>query len=187
MDLFAFSGSLRTGSFNTKLLALAVTQLRALGLTVDEWDFKAANVPVYDPDTSETNPAPGIVDFKARVRQATGVLIASPEYNYSLPGALKNLLDYASRPAQENPFRGKVAAQLGATPGPGGTLQAQVMLRHVLVGLQMYSVPGAFTVSRAADAFDEKGQLVDASQQKQLGSFLERVAFEVRLRAQAAR
>lgn len=182
MKVLAFSGSLRTGSWNEQLLALAVRGLAARGVEVDAWSFKAANIPVYDPDTSDANPPAAMVDFKARVRRATGLLIACPEYNYSYPGALKNLLDFASRPPAENPFRGRVTAQLGATNGPGGTLQAQAMLRHVLAGLGCHTLPGSFTVSRFTEAVDEKG-FKDAHQQKNLDGFLDRFVDELKLRS----
>jgi chromate reductase len=183
MHVLAFSGSLRTGSLNTKLVAVAAAGLTARGVTVDLWDFRAANVPIYDPDTSDANPAPGVVDFKARVARSVGLLIAAPEYNYSLPGALKNLIDYASRPMRENPFRGKVVAQLGATIGAGGTLQGQVMLRHVLMALMAHSLPGSFTLSKASEAFDADGHLKDETQRKNLDAFLDRFVEELRLRA----
>lgn len=183
MKVLAFSGSLRTGSWNERLLAVAVKGLVERGVEVDAWNFKAANIPIYDPDTSDTNPPASMVDFKARVRGATGLLIASPEYNYSFPGALKNLLDFASRPPRENPFKGRVSAQLGATPGPGGTLQGQAMLRHVLSGLGCHTLPGAVTVSRAAEAFDEQGGLKDEGQRKSLDAFLQRFVEELTLRS----
>lgn len=182
MKVLAFSGSLRTGSFNELLLSAAVKALREKGVEVDQWNFKAANVPVYDPDTHDTNPPGSMVDFKARVRAATGLLLVSPEYNYSIPGALKNLLDFASRPPKENPFREKVTAQLGATPGPGGTLQAQIMIRHVLAGLGCHTLPGSFTVSKAADALDANG-LKDEGQRKNLDTFLGRFVDELKLRS----
>lgn len=182
MKVLAFSGSLRTGSWNERLLALAVKGLGARGVEVDAWSFKAANIPVYDPDTSDANPPAALVDFKARVRRATGLLIACPEYNYSYPGALKNLLDFASRPPAENPFKGRVTAQLGATNGPGGTLQAQAMLRHVLAGLGCHTLPGAFTVSRFTEAVGEQG-FTEARQQQHLDAFLDRFVDELKLRS----
>ncbi|HEY0883450.1 MAG TPA: NADPH-dependent FMN reductase, partial [Archangium sp.] len=98
MKVFAFSGSLRTGSFNTTLLNLAVPLLREKGVEVDLWDFRAAQVPIYDPDTSDMNPPASLVDAKARIRAANGLLVVTPEYNRGLPGALKNLFDFLSRP-----------------------------------------------------------------------------------------
>ncbi len=183
MKVLALSGSLRTGSWNTKLLHAVLPPLRERGVTVDEWDFKAAKVPIYDPDVHEQNPAPSVIDFKARLKAAHGLLIVSPEFNYSIPGSLKNLLDAASRPPKENPFKGKLAAQMGATPGMKGTLQLQVMLRHVLVGLECLSLPGAFTLSNAPEQFDEKGGLKDPAQQKTLSAFLDKFVDELRLRA----
>ncbi len=182
MKVLAFSGSLRTGSWNEMLLAVAVKGLQARGVEVDAWNFKAANIPIYDPDTSDANPPAAMVDFKARVRGATGLLLACPEYNYSYPGALKNLLDFASRPPQDNPFKGRVSAQLGATNGPGGTLQAQVMLRHVLSGLGCHTLPGSFTVSRVTEVLDENG-LKDERQKKNLDGFLDRFVDELKLRS----
>jgi len=182
MNVLAFSGSLRTGSWNTKLLAVAVEVLRARGVAVDVWDFRAANVPIYDPDTSDANPWPAVLDLKERIRHAKGLVIVSPEFNYSIPGSLKNLLDSLSRPPKDNPFRGKLVAQLGATPGPGGTLQGQIMLRHVISGLGALSFPGAYTLSRAAEAFDDAGQLKDATQRANLEGFLERYVAELKLR-----
>lgn len=182
MTVVAFSGSLRTGSWNTKLLAVAVEALKARGVTVDVWDFRAAQVPIYEPDTHEAAMPPQVLDLKERIRRAKGLVIASPEFNYSIPGALKNLLDFLSRPPKDNPFRGKLVAQLGATPGPGGTLQGQVMLRHVVSGLGAMSFPGAVTVSRAADAFDEASQLKDAAARANLDGFLDRYVAELKLR-----
>lgn len=184
MHILAFSGSLRTGSFNTQLITFAAKLLKERGAEVDLWDFRAANVPVYDPDTSDTHPVASMVDFKARVARADGVLLSSPEYNYSIPGSLKNLFDYASRPPKDNPFRGKVAGQLGATPGPGGTLQGQVAIRHVLgYGLQTFTVPAQFTLSKANEAFDATGALKDEGQVKQLGAYLDRFVELVKVHA----
>ena len=181
MKIIAFSGSLRTGSWNTKLVHLAAKELEARGATVDVWDFKAANIPVYDPDTSDTNPPPAMVDFKQRVRAADALLISSPEYNYSIPGALKNLIDFASRPPKENPFRGKVVGLMGTTPGPGGTLQGQIALRHVMHGMLCVVTPGlSFTISQAHEAFDDKGALKDEAKAKQLGGYLDRFVEEVK-------
>ena len=183
MKILAMSGSTRADSWNTKLLKLVIPKLREREVEVDEFDFRAAKVPLFDPDVHMNESPPVVADFKDRLRVAHGLLIVSPEYNYSIPGALKNLLDFASRPPKESPFRGKVAAQLGVTPGKGGTLQGQVMLRHVLVGLQCISLPGSFTLSSAPEQFDEKGELKEAASAKMLGDFLGRFVDELRLRA----
>lgn len=183
MKVVALSGSTRAESLNTTLLKLVIPKLTERGVTVDEFDFRAAKVPMFDPDVHPTDPPKSVVDFKERVRAAHGLLIVSPEYNYSIPGALKNLLDITSRPPKDSPFKGKVAAQMGVTTGKGGTLQLQVMLRHVLVGLQCISVPGSFTLSNGAEQFDANGGFKDPSNEKLLGDFLERFVDELKVRA----
>jgi chromate reductase len=119
---------------------------------------------------------PHVLELKQRVRSADGVLIATPEYNYSIPGPLKNLLDWLSRPPTDNPLKGKLVAQLGATPGPGGTTQAQSVLRHVVgVALFAWVLPGpAFTLSKAAEAFDQGGGLREEADSKRLRDYLGR-------------
>ncbi len=183
LKIVAVSGSLRIGSFNTTLMKYAAKLLTARGVEVDVFDFKAAQIPPYDADLHEPTSAPGVTDFKLRMKAAQGVLISSPEYNFSIPGVLKNLIDSASRPPAENPFRGKVAVQLGATPGMGGTLQAQMHLRHVLsFGMGCIVMPGQFTISKAQEAFDAAGQLKDEGQKKQLDGLLEKFVAELKLR-----
>ena len=113
---------------------------------------------------------------------ADALLIVTPEYNYSVPGSLKNLIDAASRPPKENPFKGKVCAQMGVTAGPGGTLQLQIMLRHVMVGMGCLSVPGAYTVSKGNDAFDDAGALKEEHEKKKLLSFLDSFIDELKVR-----
>lgn len=181
MRVFALSGSLRTGSWNTKLLDVAVPLLRAKGVEVDVWNFRAANVPIYDPDTSDANYPPALTDAKQRIRAADGLMIVSPEYNHSMPGALKNLIDFLSRPPKEQPFRGKLVAHLGATPGGFGTLYSQAVGRQVMNSLGAWSLPGHCVVSNAASAFTDDGQLKDPARAKDLDTFLTRFADALRL------
>ncbi len=183
MRVVALSGSTSLNSLNTKLLTLVIPKLTARAVTVDAFDFRAAKVPMFDPDVHPNEPPKSVLDFKERLRAAQGLLIVSPEYNYSIPGALKNLIDIASRPPKDSPFKGKVAAQMGVTTGKGGTLQLQVMLRHVLVGLQCISVPGAFTLSNGAQQFDDQGAFVDEANNALLGDFLGRFVDELKVRA----
>lgn len=172
MKVFAFSGSLRTGSWNTKLLQLVVPLLRARGVEVDEWNFRAANIPVYDPDVHDTQPPPSLTDARERVRAAQGLLVVSPEYNNSIPGSLKNLIDFLSRPPQTHPFRGKYVAQLGATPGGFGTILGQAALRQVFNALQCTVHPGHFVVSSAPAAFDDEGQLKEEKRRAEFEKFI---------------
>lgn len=182
MKIFAIAGSARAQSWNKKLLALAVQQLRQDGAEVDVYDLKAANLVQYDADIEATTGLPPVVvDLKERIARADGLLIVSPEYNYSIPGLLKNAFDWASRPPATNPFKGKLVAQMGCTTGQGGTLQAQAAIRLIMVGAMAWVMPGWFVVSKAETAFDEHGQLKDAAQVEQLKKFLKR--FEEELRA----
>lgn len=177
MNVLAFAGSTRPESWNKRLIRLGEAELQRLGVTVDHFELTAENVPVFLDDLVQAGRIPPVVlDLKERVRKADGVLIATPEYNYSIPGPLKNLLDWLSRPPKDNPFKGKVVAQLGATPGPGGTIQAQNALRHVVgVSLFAWVVPGpACTFSKIADAIGADGQLKEDSDKKKLGDYLQR-------------
>lgn len=168
------SGSLRTGSWNTKLLNLAVPLLRAKSVEVDVFDFRAAQVPIYDPDTSDTNYPPQVADAKERIRSADGFLLVSPEYNNGIPGGLKNFIDFISRPPKEQPWRGKIVAHLGATPGGFGTLYSQAQIRQIFNSLSAWSMPGHFVVSSAPAAFDDAGQLRDPARAAELDKFITR-------------
>lgn len=177
MNVFAVVGSTRPESWNRKVMKLAVAELQKQGVTVDPYELSHESVPVFLDDlvTSGRIP-PHVLELKERVRKSDGVLIASPEYNYSMPGPLKNLLDWLSRPPKENPFRGKLVAQMGVTTGPGGTIQAQNAVRHVVgVSLFAWVLPGpAFTLSKVPDLLDEHGALKDDATKKQLADFIGR-------------
>jgi chromate reductase, NAD(P)H dehydrogenase (quinone) len=164
--VLAVAGSLRQGSHNRKLLALAVRTLSEAGAEVDLVDLKAAALPVYDGDVESQGMPQAVVSLKDRILQAKALLIATPEYNHSIPGGLKNAIDWASRPP--SPFRDKVALLMGATTGMGGTLYSQNHLREVLTALGVWLVPGSVSVSRAQEAFDERGELRDTAKREQI-------------------
>lgn len=180
--VFAFAASLRAASWNKKLLAAAVKELNALGVTVDVFDLFAANIPVFNEDVLQKEVPAGVADFKARAGKASAVLIVTPEYNYGMPGVLKNVIDWASRPPPTNPFRGKLTAHMGATPGSAGTLQGQGQVRQTLsVGVMAWVLPGlAFGLSQADKAFDADGALTDELAKKNLSAFLGRFAEELK-------
>lgn len=180
--VLAFAASLRAASWNKKLLAVAVKELAALGVSVDVFDLAAANIPVFDDDLLQKEVPAGVADFKARVAKASAVLIVTPEYNYGIPGVLKNVIDWASRPPPTNPFRGKLVAHMGATPGGTGTIQAQQQLHHILsVGVMAWVLPGlAMGLSAADKAFDASGALTDPVGKKNLASFLGRFVEELK-------
>jgi len=168
--VLAFAGALRAGSFNRKLIALAVEHAKALGAEVDLLDLKAQDIPLYDGDAEAADGLPrGVSDMRDRIGAARVVLVSSPEYNASIPGVLKNAIDWTSRgPAQ--PWRNKVVGLLGATPGPFGTARMMPDLRKVLSALGAFVVPTQFGLARAGEAFDETGRLRDPSLDKALSA-----------------
>lgn len=183
MKVFAFCGSLRAGSHNGKLLALATKELQRVGVEVDTFSLKAANLPMYDEDLLTAGGVKSIDEAKERIASAHGVLSVCPEYNYSVPGPVKNFLDWCSRPPATNPFKGKLVALMGATPGFGGTAQGQLALRHVFsAGLSCWVLPGTFAVNRSGEAFDGEGALKDEVSARHLESFVARFAEELRFR-----
>ena len=181
-SVLAFAASLRTASWNKKLLAVAAPQLKSLGVEVDVFDLFAANIPVFNDDVLQKEIPAGIADLKARINKASAVLIVTPEYNYGVPGVLKNVIDWCSRPPPTNPFKGKFCAHMGATPGSAGTFQAQSQVRHILsIGVAAWVLPGlAFGMSHADKAFDDSGAMIDEAAKKNLTSFLGRFAEELK-------
>jgi chromate reductase len=169
--ILAIAGSLRAGSHNRKLLALLVEQARAQGAEVDVVDLKVLALPVYDGDLEDQGFPPAALELKERITQAQGLLIASPEYNSSIPGGLKNAIDWASRPPV-NVFRGKWAALSGASPSMFGTVRMQPHLRQVLSTLGVTVLPDQFLVSQADQAFTEEGRLKDESRLKSLNGLV---------------
>jgi chromate reductase len=160
--VLAFAGALRKGSWNRKLIALGVERARAAGAEVDALDMREIDMPLYDGDLEAERGFPeGAALFRERLSRAGALLIASPEYNASIPGTLKNALDWASRPPSP-PFRGKVAAILSASPGMAGGGRMQPDLRKVLSATGVFVVPASLAVSQADRAFDAEGRLPEA-------------------------
>lgn len=153
------AGSLRQGSFNRALLRTAV-ELAPEGMTIKTHDI--ADIPPYNGDhEGDLTPAP-VRAFKDAIREAQGLLIATPEYNYGVPGVLKNALDWASRPPNDTPLRHKPTAIMGASMGMAGTARAQLQLRQLFVFTQTPVVlAGEVLVARAQDKFDPSGRLHD--------------------------
>ena len=163
----ALCGSLRRDSFNRKLLAQAVGIAERQGARVDRVELRELALPLYDGDLeAEQGLPPGAVELKRRIAGAAGLLIASPEYNHSIPGMFKNAIDWATRGG--NPFAGKTAALMGASTGGFGAVRSLQHLRQVLMARGVWIVPALVTVSNAEHAFDPAGQLKDAALAKQL-------------------
>lgn len=158
ITILGIAGSLRGQSFNRRLLAAARHELpRGADLAV--WDDLAA-VPPFDEDAEEA-PGEAVTALREAVAEAHAVLIATPEYNNSLPGQLKNALDWASRPYGAGVLTGKPAAVVGASPGPRGAVSGQADARRVLAAAGARVVPGEVAVGDAVRRFDEHGRLLD--------------------------
>ncbi len=173
MHILGISGSLRKASLNSAALR-ACGELLPSGVTMSVFDLSP--IPLYDEDVRQQGlPAP-VEQLREQIRAADALLIATPEYNYSIPGVLKNAIDWASRPP-EQPFNGKPVALIGATPGGFGTSRAQYHLRQVFVYLNAHLLnqPEAF-ISAAPTKFDEHGKLTDAATAEQLRKLLAALA-----------
>ncbi|GHG94526.1 NAD(P)H-dependent oxidoreductase [Comamonas sp. JC664] len=165
--ILAISGSLRTGSFNRKLLDIAAAHARSLGADVDVVDLKTLDLPIYDGDV-EAKALPASVEaLRERLGKAQGLLIASPEYNASIPGGLKNAIDWVSRPPG-GLFKEKWVAMMGATPGVFGTARMQPHLRQVMSSVGAYVLPSQVHMARVSDAFTPDGKLKDEARQKEV-------------------
>ncbi|MDB5954228.1 MAG: NADPH-dependent reductase family protein [Ramlibacter sp.] len=166
MKILGISGSLRQGSYNSMALR-AAQKLAPAGVTLDIADI--GSIPLYNDDVRAAGEPAAVTALKAQVRAADAVLIATPEYNFSIPGVLKNTLDWLSRPP-EPPFDGKVVALMGASPGPVGTARVQYDLRKVLVFMNAFTVnrPEVF-ISFAPTKFNAQGELTDEGTTKFIG------------------
>jgi chromate reductase, NAD(P)H dehydrogenase (quinone) len=171
--IVGISGSLRRLSFNSGLLRAAVGFMPD-GATLEIADIRP--FPLYDGDLEAKDGIPSAVaELKDRIAKADGVLLASPEYNNSIPGVLKNAIDWLSRPASDIPrvFQGKPFAVMGASPGGFGTILGQNAWLPVLRTLRTQPwLEGRFMLSRAANAFDREGRLTDAAALDQLKGFV---------------
>jgi chromate reductase len=160
MRLLAFAGSLRSGSYNRKLLQVGIRFLAGKA-EVDLLDLRDVAMPLYDGDLEQKDGLPeGAVRFRERIAKAEALLIATPEYNHSIPGTLKNAIDWASR-GPDQPFRGKVVLLMGASPGPWGAVRGVIAARQALTALSAQVLPQTVQVARAGEAFDPTGGLVD--------------------------
>jgi chromate reductase, NAD(P)H dehydrogenase (quinone) len=158
VTILGIAGSLRRQSFNRGALR-AAKQLAPEGVTLDI--FEIDGLPGFNED-DERNPPAKVLELKRRIRAADAILIVTPEYNYSIPGVLKNAIDWASRPYGDSAWDGKPAAIMGASPGRLGTARAQYHLRQMFVFLNMFAInQPEVMISNAADKFDAQGNLTD--------------------------
>jgi chromate reductase len=162
-------GSLRKQSFNRMALQAALKLVPA-DATLELYDI--AGLPLFNQD-EEQNPTPKVTDFKAKIRAADAILFGVPEYNYSIPGVLKNAIDVASRPYGDSAWKDKPVAMMGASVGVLGTARAQYHLRQCFVFLNMYPInqPEVF-IRECASKFDADGNLTDETAKKLIGQLL---------------
>jgi chromate reductase len=172
IKLLGISGSLRKDSFNTALLR-AARELAPEGVSIDIADI--ASLPLYNEDVRAQGFPPPAETLRRQIREADALLIATPEYNYSIPGVLKNAIDWASRPP-EQPFDGKVIGIMGASPGRIGTARAQYHLRQCFVFLNatLLNKPEVM-VGGAASVFKD-GALADAPTRQFVADLLKSLA-----------
>ena len=156
--ILGIAGSLRRASYNRAALR-AAAQLVPPDATLDI--FELDGIPGFNQD-EEQNPPAKVVELKRRIREADAVLFVTPEYNYSVPGVLKNAIDWASRPYGDSAWSGKPAAIMGASVGTIGTARAQYHLRQIMVFLNMFPLnQPEVMIGNAARRFDKNGNLTD--------------------------
>jgi len=170
ISILGFAGSLRKGSYNKSLLR-AAQEMVPEDATLEVFDLEG--IPPFNQDL-ENRPPEKVKEFKAKIKAADAILIATPEYNYSIPGVLKNAIDNASRPYGDNAFNGKPAAIMGASIGILGTARAQYHLRQSMVFLNMYPLnQPEVMVPLAQEKMDQNGRLTDQKTREKVKELLE--------------
>ena len=168
--IFAFAGSLRKDSFNKALLRAAL-ELAPEDIQIEVFDLEG--IPSFNQDTVD-NPPAKVIEFKEKIRNADALLIASPEYNYSIPGVLKNAIDWASRPFQGNPLEDKPVAIMSASTGRFGGARGQYHLRQTFVYLNMHPINHPeVMLSNAAQEIDADGKLINEQTRKLIRQLIE--------------
>lgn len=167
--ILGIAGSLRKASFNRSALK-ATQKLVPAGATIET--FELDGIPPFNQD-EEQNPPARVVEFKNKIRAADAILLVTPEYNYSIPGVLKNAIDWASRPYGQSAWKGKPVAIMGASGGVLGTARAQYHLRQCFVFLDMPVVnQPEVMIGSAAQKFDAQGELTDQTAKDLIGKLL---------------
>lgn len=182
LKILGIAGSLRKASFNRAALR-AAQQLAPEGAEVEI--FELDGIPAFSEDI-EREPPEKVVELKQKIRAADAILFVTPEYNYSIPGVLKNAIDWASRPYGDSAWNDKPVAIMGASVGALGTARAQYHLRQVFVFLNMHAInQPEVMIGNASQRFDEQGNLTDDTTKKLIGQLLENLMTWTRqLRAQ---
>jgi chromate reductase len=165
------AGSLRAGSFNRSLLRAAVDLVPA-GMEISIFEG-LREIPPYDADVESRGEPPPVAAWKRAISEADAVLFVTPEYNYGVPGTLKNAFDWASRPAGTSPLNKKPAGIMGVSGGNSGTARAQLALRQSCVFTETYAMlRPEVLVPRGAEKFDAEGRLTDERTREAVRKFL---------------
>jgi len=177
ISILGFAGSLRKDSYNKSILRAAIEFLpKDTGIEI----FDLEGIPPFNQDI-ENQPPEKVRGFKTKIRAADAILIATPEYNYSIPGVLKNAIDWASRPYGDNAFDGKPAAVMGASIGMGGTMRAQYHLRQCFVFLNMHPLnQPEVMVPFAHEKLDQSGRVTDQKTRGKIRELLENLVIWTR-------
>jgi chromate reductase len=172
--ILALCGSLRKESFNRKTLN-AASALAPSGMTIEAYG-RLGDIPLYNEDVRERGFPPVVQELRESVKRADAILFVTPEYNYSVPGVLKNAIDWVSRPP-EPPFAGKPCAMMGASISMFGSARAQYHLRQMMVFLDMHPINRPeVMIALAQDKFDKDGKLTDAKAKELIGQLLSNLA-----------
>lgn len=174
IKVLGFAGSLRKGSYNRALLRVA-KGLVPEGMELEI--FELDDIPLYNGDVEEQGFPEPVQEFQNKIREVDALLVVTPEYNYSIPGVLKNAIDWASRPPTNCAIVGKPVAVTGASTGRFGTLRSQLHLRDVFLALNMPAVlkPEVY-ITNAEEKFDGNGNLTDERSISQIRKLLQSLA-----------
>ena len=183
--LLIFAGSTRQNSFNRRLVHVAADMARASGADVTQLELGELDIPMYNADLEAHATPPDVMKLKQILFEHPAWIICTPEYNGSYSALLKNTIDWASSPVKSDPawadgfksFTGKVVGMLSASPGALGGLRSQSHLLPLLINLQCWVAPKAFALSRAGDAFDADGKLVNDSHRQNVQAVVDQVLF----------
>ncbi len=182
LQVLAMCGSLRRGSFNRMAMNAAIARAPA-GMTIIEGAI--GDIPLYNEDVRDAGEPAAVATLKQQVRDADALLFATPEYNYGMPGVLKNAIDWVSRPPSSSPFDGKPVAILGASAGMMATVRSQLQLRQTCLALNMLPVNRPeVLIAQAGGKFAEDGSLKDEATGKFIGLLMQALYdWTLRLRA----
>lgn len=172
IKILGFAGSLRKESYNKSLLSAGAEMVPG-DATIEIFDLEG--IPPFNQEL-EGDPPQRVRDFKTKIRAADAILVATPEYNYSIPGVLKNAIDWASRPYGDNAFNGKPVAIMGASPGMLGTARAQYHLRQCFIFLNMYPLnQPEVMVPTANEKIGKDGKVTDEKTRRKIRELLEKL------------